>query len=119
MNDFYVKMGITLIVAGIAGYIMLRIQKRREQDADDQFNLTMKSHGLSTEIEERPMMHAEVAMLEAEGQIPSLSLPGIDESEIEVRDETFDFANLGKVKKKTPSKKKKVSKKKSTSKKRK
>lgn len=101
MNDVYIGLGLAVLGAAVVLYFMHKHQKRRERDADHQFELTMKSHGLSTEIIEQPkheMMHAEVAM---------------QEQEIEVRDENFDLEDLGKVKrKKAPSKKKKTSKKK-------
>ncbi len=104
MNDVYLGLGLAVLGAAIVLYFMNKEQKRKEKAADDQFELTMKSHGLSMEIEERPvMMHAEVAVMEQQKQ------------EIEVRDQNFDLEDLGKVKriKKAPSKKKKSSKKKS------
>lgn len=111
--NFYASIGITVIVAGLIAFFMFKIQKRKEKDADDQFELTMKSHGLSTEIEKpkHVMMHAEVELTE-EGRIPTMELP----DDIEVRDENFDLSLIGKVQKKRKTSKK-VAKKKSSKKK--
>lgn len=48
--EFYVKMVIAIVGAGIVFHFMEKAQKRKEEKARRQFELTMKSYGLSTEI---------------------------------------------------------------------
>ena len=42
-TEFIVKMLATLAAAGIAWFFMLRAQKRKQEAADQQFEITMKS----------------------------------------------------------------------------
>jgi hypothetical protein len=47
MNEFYLKLALVFLAAGAVSYIMHRLQKKKEADADRQFQLTLKSYGMS------------------------------------------------------------------------
>lgn len=51
MDSFSVKLGITLLFSVGVFILMLRSQKKKQRDADRQFDLTLKARGLKNHIE--------------------------------------------------------------------
>lgn len=52
MDSFYSDMIITLIASGIGMYIMMKLQAKREREAEERYQAFMKSMGLETEIKD-------------------------------------------------------------------
>lgn len=49
-TEFYIKIALTFIAAGGIMFIMNRLQKRKEAEADRVFEWTLKSRGMSSTI---------------------------------------------------------------------
>lgn len=52
-TEFYIKIACTFIVSIIVFAFMQKVQKRKEEEADRKFELTLKSRGMSLNIEEK------------------------------------------------------------------
>lgn len=42
MNDFYVNIALTFLAAGIIFYFMDKAQKKKEREADEKYEFTLK-----------------------------------------------------------------------------
>ena len=42
MNEFYINIALTFVAAGVIFYFMDKAQKRKEKEADEKFEFTMK-----------------------------------------------------------------------------
>lgn len=52
-NIFFVKLFITFLLAGLVTFAMEVLQRRKQDKADRQFNLTLKANGLVDTVIER------------------------------------------------------------------
>lgn len=50
--DVYLKLFGTLLLSSGIFFVMMRIQKRKEKEADDKFHFTLKCNGLNPNVEE-------------------------------------------------------------------
>lgn len=50
--EFYIKMGLVFLCSGLIFVVMMRIQKRREEEAERKFRMFLKSKGMNPDIEE-------------------------------------------------------------------
>ena len=52
VTEFYIKLLVTFLVSGLIFVVMMKIQKRKEEDADTRYRNFLKSKGMNPDIEE-------------------------------------------------------------------
>ena len=136
MDDFSVKLGITLLCSVGVFILMLRSQKKKQLAADRQFDLTLKSRGLVNHIQRDvhpnakcydPFLHKEVSkselrrvaiMAQERLDLPDIQCPVVEsvkkiepidygKVEVQVMAHEVSKKKYGKVKKKVSKKKSK------------
>lgn len=52
-TEFFIKLFVTFLLSGLFFLVMMKLQKRKEDEAQKQFERTLKSRGMSPHIEEK------------------------------------------------------------------
>lgn len=53
MTEFVIKILATFLLSGLIFVVMMKLQKRKQEDAERKFRLTLLSKGINPDLEEK------------------------------------------------------------------